>query len=124
MIKRLSKVLSLSAFVFIVGFGADTIRHMPQHAYVLVLGGEYYAPPYFMEYGYDDPEGIELFANNNSFTLHKYEDIIGIYKPNLNCRDAGFFIQESRSLSGYFLEKLGVLTPFESRWSKNGGWNY
>lgn len=44
--------------------------------------------------------------------------------PDAACRDAGGFVQEARSLSGQFLEKLGVLSPLRSRWNADGSWNW
>ena len=33
-------------------------------------------------------------------------------------------LQDGRSLTGHYLEKIGILTPLRSRWDKDGTWNW
>jgi hypothetical protein len=46
------------------------------------------------------------------------------YEPDKNCRDSGGFSQDSRSLTGNFLARLGMLPPLPSRWNPDGTWNW
>ena len=46
------------------------------------------------------------------------------YSPDPQSRDNGDFTQEGRSLSGKFLESIGILPPLQSRWNKDGSWNW
>jgi hypothetical protein len=46
------------------------------------------------------------------------------YQPDKKCQDAGGFSQASRSLSGNFMARLGMLPPLPSRWNADGTWNW
>jgi hypothetical protein len=46
------------------------------------------------------------------------------YEPDKKCRDGGAFVQDDRSLTGMFLQTIGVLKPMPSRWNEDGSWNY
>jgi hypothetical protein len=118
------RLLGGLVFVFLIGFGFNTVSHIPHHAYVFVIEGEYFAPPYTMDHGVNIPHEVELYASSHNLELKRYGEVFRDYKPNRACTNGGFFMQENRSLSGSFLEKLGLLSPFESRWNSNGTWNY
>lgn len=46
------------------------------------------------------------------------------YKPDEKCRDEGAFTQNDRSLTGIFLQTIGILKPIPARWNEDGSWNY
>jgi len=46
------------------------------------------------------------------------------YEPDKKCRDAGGFGQDTRSITGNFLVRLGLLPPLPSRWNPDGTWNW
>ena len=46
------------------------------------------------------------------------------YKPDKKCQDTGGFRQDTRSLSGNFMARLGMLPPLRSRWNPDGTWNW
>ena len=46
------------------------------------------------------------------------------YEPDKNCRDAKGFSQDSRSLTGNLMARLGMLPPFPSRCNPDGTWNW
>ena len=46
------------------------------------------------------------------------------YEPDKKCRDAKGFSQDTRSLTGNLLARLGMLPPLPSRWNPDGTWNW
>ncbi|MFI5354734.1 MAG: hypothetical protein ACHQX0_03915 [Desulfobaccales bacterium] len=46
------------------------------------------------------------------------------YEPDKRCGGAAGFSQDARSLSGRFMERLGMLPPLPSRWNPDGTWNW
>jgi hypothetical protein len=46
------------------------------------------------------------------------------YAPDKKCQDAKGFSQDSRSLSGNLMARLGMLRPLPSRWNEDGTWNW
>ena len=46
------------------------------------------------------------------------------YEPDKRCGGAEGFSQDARSLSGKFMERLGMLPPLPSRWNPDGTWNW
>ena len=46
------------------------------------------------------------------------------YGPDKKCRDGGGFSQDTRSLTGNFMARLGMLPPLPSRWNPDGTWNW
>ena len=46
------------------------------------------------------------------------------YEPDKKCQDGGGFSQDSRSITGNFLARLGLLPPLPSRWNPDGTWNW
>jgi hypothetical protein len=46
------------------------------------------------------------------------------YAPDKKCVDAKGFSQESRSLTGNLMARLGMLAPLPSRWNADGTWNW
>ena len=46
------------------------------------------------------------------------------YEPDKPCRDEGGFRQNTRSITGNLLVRLGMLPPLPSRWNPDGSWNW
>lgn len=46
------------------------------------------------------------------------------YAPDKKCGGESGFTQDSRSLAGGLLVRLGMLPPLPSRWNKDGTWNW
>ena len=46
------------------------------------------------------------------------------YAPDKKCGDAKGFKQDTRSLSGNLMARLGMLPPLPSRWNADGSWNW
>jgi hypothetical protein len=120
-------IVLIPLFLLFIGFGLETTLTTPDHSYVLVdkSSNEYYSPPCIMSSGYDDANRIYEFAEINSLeVVEKIHANDKNYKPNPECRDNQGFIQEGRSMSGSFLEKLGILPELESRWNDDGSWKW
>jgi hypothetical protein len=46
------------------------------------------------------------------------------YQPDQACDKAAGFTQPTRSISGNFFTRLGMLPPLPSRWNPDGTWNW
>ena len=46
------------------------------------------------------------------------------YAADKKCQEAKGFSQDSRSLSGNLMARLGMLAPLPSRWNPDGTWNW
>ena len=99
-------------FLLMLGSQARLSRCMPTNAQVYLdhEAHTYLAPPYV-----DDPGRYELATAELARKLK--------YRPDPECRDCGYFVQDY-SLSGFVLEKLGILAPQPSRWNDDGSWNW
>lgn len=102
----------LPIVLLVLGFGIGTSTVMPNSAqmYVNHADRQFYAPIC------DGPK--------SGFQLATYGDVRGKDYEHIRCSDENIFLQEKRSLSGRFLEGLGVLSPFPSRWNEDGTWNW
>lgn len=107
-------ILALIAVVFVVGLGiVPAVKTTPDHATVFV-----------------DPAKRVYLCPNCATNMDGLEIVtIGEirkkgYTPDPVCRDDGDFTQEGRSLTGYVLEKIGLLEPQQDRWNLDGSWNW
>jgi hypothetical protein len=46
------------------------------------------------------------------------------YAPDPKCGGEGGFTQHGRSITGNFLERMGLLPALPSRWNPDGTWNW
>jgi hypothetical protein len=102
------------AFLFFLGFGIGSSIVAPDHAIVLIDTSNmtYIAPPCATEKTRSLPRRPLGDARRQKFN------------PDPACRDASGFVQEERSLSGHFLERVGLLPKLNSRWNADGSWNW
>ena len=103
-------------FLFFVGFGVGVSKSPPKHAIVFVSSTEktYFAPPC-----------VKALDERTTLTESTIEKAYKLkLNPDPECRDAGVFLQEARSLSGQLLVKIGILKPLKSRWNIDGSWNW
>jgi hypothetical protein len=98
----------------LLGFGIGSSIGMPDHAVVIVDADRklYLAPPCVSE-------GMRYFPRLTIAQARK----LG-FQPEPSCRDQEGFVQEARSLSGIWFERLGLLNPLPSRWNADGTWNW
>jgi len=94
-----------------LGFGLDTVAVMPGNAFVYLddTAKLYFAP------GFEPREGVRLARASEAHELG--------YLPDKKSRDAGAFMEEGPSLSGFLLRRIGILKPRRSRWNDDGTWN-
>jgi hypothetical protein len=101
-------------FTFLAGFFIVPTRPMPDNALVLLddQNHTYLSPPCAKpgQRGYREARAAEALK------LH--------YEPDKTCRERGGFSQDTRSLTGNFLARLGLLPPLPSRWNEDGTWNW
>lgn len=65
-----------------------------------------------------------ILAPMRPATMYKLESTTGKFSPDEHCRDQNGFMQDGRSASGMFLERIGILGPIKSRWNQDGTWNW
>ena len=122
--KVVYKILGVPFFIFLIGFGCDTLSTIPNYAYVFVDEGVYFAPPCLMAQNFNTVEDLYVYAGWKNIELKRYEEVKKVYKSNQACIDLNSFVEEGRSLSGHLLETVGILPPLQSRWNTDGSWNY
>ena len=105
--------LALVGIFLMIGFGVGSSKGMPDYVQIYVNDAEkIYLAPSCVE----NKAGLRLTTAAEARTLR--------YRPDEKCRDEGAFIQDDRSLTGSFLQMIGILKPIPSRWNKDGTWNY
>ncbi len=103
--------------MFVAGFFLENTVHVPAAAWVYVDLGQrvYYAPTYLRDSG-RDTAGMLLTTVGEAKKMQ--------YAPDPGARNAGYFQQPGRSMSGRILQSLGLLPPLPSRWNRDGTWNW
>jgi hypothetical protein len=96
-----------------IGLGIGSSKEMPDNAQVYVndAAKTYLAPPCIKT-----AMGLRIITADEARTLG--------YRPDDKCRNEGAFMQDDRSLTGLFLQTVGILKPIPSRWNEDGSWNY
>jgi len=103
----------LIGFLLMIGLGIGSLKAMPDNAQVYVDDSTKI---------YIAPTCIKTATGFRRITAGEAR-ALG-YKSDSRCRNEGAFIQDGRSLTGMFLQKIGVLKPLPSRWNEDGSWNY
>jgi hypothetical protein len=106
-------VAAMVCAIFLFGLWIGSLKVMPDHSKVCVddVTKTYIAPPCVKE-----SDGLRIVNAGEAKRLG--------YEPDKRCRDEGAFIQDDRSLTGLFFQKIGILRPIPSRWNEDGSWNY
>ncbi len=115
-ILRITKNAAIVAgAILFLGLGIGTGVGAPDHAIVFIdpKNKVYLAPPCL------EREKAETFSRMTIRAARKLN-----LTPDPTCRDASGFTQDGRSLTGIFLEKLGILGPLPTRWNADGSWNW
>jgi hypothetical protein len=104
---------AIAAVVFVAGLSIGSTRSMPPNAVVFIdpTSKKYFAPTCI-----SDASRLRAATADDAHQLG--------YQPDPECRDNGSFVQEDRSLSGFALQRLGVLRPIANRWNDDGSWNW
>jgi hypothetical protein len=107
-------VVIMLIFTFMAGFYVVPTRDMPDNALVLLddQTKTYFSPICATK------EKKERRASTAAEAQRLK------YKPDKKCRDESGFSQDTRSLSGRLMERLGMLPPLPSRWNRDGSWNW
>jgi hypothetical protein len=101
-------------FTFLAGFFIVPTRDMPDNAVVLLddQTRTYVSPGCAKQEKGEYRQATAAEAR----TLN--------YAPDKKCREAGGFSQNSRSLTGNLMARLGMLPPLANRWNPDGTWNW
>jgi hypothetical protein len=106
--------LIMLIFTFMAGFFITPIQKMPDHAIVLLddQTRTYFSPACAERERreYRPAPAAEARQLN--------------YAPDKKCQDVRGFDQDTRSLSGNLMARLGMLPPLPSRWNADGTWNW
>jgi len=111
----IAATLAAIALLLYLGFSIGSTLGAPDYAFVFVDSTKnvYMAPPCVSQ------DRWTLLPRLTIGQAHKLR-----MDPESTCRNDGGFVQDGRSLSGQFLEKVGVLSPQQSRWNSDGSWNW
>jgi hypothetical protein len=102
------------SFTLMAGFFIVPTRTMPDHAIVLL----------------DDQNHIYLSPvcagkEKKEYRLSRAAEARKLkYEPDKKCQAEAGFTQDGRSITGNFLESMGLLPPCPSRWNADGTWNW
>ncbi len=127
-----------------VGYAMRVSYSMPDHAVLFLDDAKklYLSPPCLVKnvISQGDPalvsarknkdveaalDVIEHFVGTENLRPVPWAQIKGTgYKPDPDCRDQSGFTQDGRSLTGLFLEAVGLLPPLPSRWNPDGSWKW
>ena len=98
-----------------LGTGIDTTVTMPDNAPVYLDDGarSYIALPCIEEWERRTGESFAFVHLGTAKEAHQLH-----YQPDQDCRDAGAFMEDNRSLTGHLLVKLGILPPMQHWWNR------
>jgi len=101
-------------FTLLAGFFIVPTRDMPDNAVVLLddQSGTYFSPACAGQ----EKRTYRPATAEEARKLH--------YAPDKKCGDAKGFKQDTRSLSGNLMARMGMLPPLPSRWNEDGSWNW
>ncbi len=114
MLPTVKFILIMLMFILMAGFFFVPTRTMPDHAIVLL----------------DDQRHTYLSPVCARKEKKEYRLSIAAearklkYEPDKKCREETGFTQDGRSITGNFLERMGLLPPWPSRWNPDGTWNW
>ena len=118
-------LVGLIIFMGIFGSIYNVTLPAPDNAVVYVDQEKqiYYAPPYI-------DNVIKPLKTHSPIDVTKLkastlnEVRLLNYTPDPMSQEKGYFIQHYRNFTSYSLEKLGLTKPLDSRWTKEGAWNW
>jgi hypothetical protein len=104
-----------AAVLLAIGFAITSIQLAPSYAVVFIddASKTYIALPCIDEWQRRDAKSVDIVRRGtmgDAITLG--------YKKDVGCREAGGFQEDGRSLSGFLLERIGILSPLEHWWDK------
>ena len=115
--KLIKYLIAIFLLVFVGGFFIGTVGSVPSNAIVYVneKTNEFYSP-----LSLSQSKVTELNLKHSTFANAKTYG----YKMNEDDKQNGYFQQEGRSLTGTFLEKVGLLPKLQDRVDSQGNWLY
>ena len=115
LLRLLQKMGMLTAITFVMAFGSKSVVEMPGYAAVYLDDARktYIAPPCIEDWRSRrgaDFAVARLSKASEAKAMH--------YKLDDDCRKAGGYVDEDRSLSGLLLVRMGILPPKEHWWNR------
>jgi hypothetical protein len=113
--RYISVALTAVAIVAMIGFGIGSVDTMPSYAVVFLddTNKTYIAFPCIDEWRSRPSQTLDLVRRGTAGEARK----LG-YKPDENCRAAGGYVEDGRSLAGVWLVRLGILPPLVHWWDQ------
>ncbi len=108
-------VVLILMFTFLAGFYIVPTRAMPDNAIVFLdeSNKTYFSPICARK---SEEKSLRQATAGEAYRLK--------FTPDKKCSKESGFSQDARSLSGKFMERLGMLPPLPSRWNADGTWNW
>lgn len=115
---RLWQLASIPLLLLFLGFGIGTVRTPPPTAPVFVddQARQFVTPPFVRSH----PELVARFQRVSTYGDARAAGM----SAEKACNYAECWSQDGRSLTGGFLESIGILPPLRSRWNTDGAWNW
>lgn len=113
LVSLLQRAGLIMVLLFAAGFGIETLVTIPDYAVVYLddAANTYIALPCFEEWRTRLGDAfVRRGKVSDAKKLH--------YRLDDNCREAGGYIDDGRSLSGLLLVKLGILPPKQHWWDR------
>ena len=113
--KFVKGALGIAGFIVLIGLGIGTIDLMPNYAVVFLDDTEktFIALPCIDEWRSRPTKTADIVKRSTAGEA----GMLG-YKTDKECREAGGYSAEGRSLTGLMLVRLGVLAPLTQWWDK------
>jgi hypothetical protein len=102
----------------VIGLIPQTVETPRPNAVVLASDTDrlFVTPPYLQLH----PELVSIYNRPTTYGATRAAG----YKAERGCNEAQCWSQDGRSLTGRFLESIGVLRKLPSRWNSDGSWNW
>jgi hypothetical protein len=113
--KFVKGALGIACFIVLIGFGVGSIDPMPFYAVVFLdaTNKTFIALPCVNEWRSRPTQTIDVVRRGTAGEAYK----LG-YKMDNECREAGGYSEDGRSLTGLVLVRLGILSPLVHWWDR------
>ncbi|MFZ5647571.1 MAG: hypothetical protein ACOY30_08130 [Bacillota bacterium] len=117
-------IVGIILFVALFGSNYTVTLSAPDYAIVYADPEKkiYYAPPFVDNMNKTKPQEPVDVKKLQRLTLKEAQS--RNYRPDEVSREKGYFEHRYRTFTSYLLEKIGLMKPLPSRWTRDGDWNW